>query len=256
MTAHDGNPEDPIVTFYKIVEGARDPARASGDWMGSMPLRAYKYCDPLVVASSFGWYLFPPVDFGLHWDGVSFKWNVGGGNQWYPLHMAQIPGSARTFQENSGKSSEDHLPPFLVALPESGIVQIWSGYAAATRRGWSLLVRGPVNLSASRDYQCLEGMVESDWWNGPIFSNIRFTKTDSLVFFRKDEPLFQVQPIPQQAYGDPILSTATTIKSPAEWPEKAWESYRTAIMPDDKRSGLPGSYAKCARKRRRDRQSG
>ena len=48
-------------------------------------------------------------------------------------------------------------PPFVGALQEPGVVQIWSGLVARTAPGWSLLVRGPANLPRSLGYEVYEG---------------------------------------------------------------------------------------------------
>ena len=58
------------------------------------------------------------------------------------------------------------------------MVQIWSGLVARTAPGWSLLVRGPANLPRNLAYEVYEGIVETDRWFGPLFTNIRFTRTN------------------------------------------------------------------------------
>ena len=59
----------PAVTFYTAIPGCRTPMRADPSVLGTLPARGFQYCEALRAASSFGWYVFPPIDFTLQWDG-------------------------------------------------------------------------------------------------------------------------------------------------------------------------------------------
>jgi len=50
-----------------------------------------------VTASSFGYYIFPPITFSLMWNGTDVIWTWEGQENWYPLHVAQFPGFRETF---------------------------------------------------------------------------------------------------------------------------------------------------------------
>jgi hypothetical protein len=52
-------------------------------------------------------------------------------------------------------------------------VQIWSGLIARTAPGWSLLIRPPANLPRLPGLDAYEGLVETDRWFGPLFTNHR-----------------------------------------------------------------------------------
>ena len=58
------------------------------------PSRGFQSCEALRTASSFGWYVFPPLDFTLQWDGSQILWTYRGAKAWYPLTSAQFPGAA------------------------------------------------------------------------------------------------------------------------------------------------------------------
>jgi hypothetical protein len=75
-------------------------------------------------------------------------------------------------------------PPFLTALAEPGTVQIWSGLAVRSAADWSLHVRAPANLPMPGGFVAYEGIVETDRWFGPLFTNIRLTRTNTPVVFR------------------------------------------------------------------------
>ena len=55
-------------------------------------------------------------------------------------------------------------------------MQIWSGLIARTAPEWSLLVRSPVNLARSQGYEHYEGIIETDRWFGPLFTNVRLER--------------------------------------------------------------------------------
>src|SRR5947209_934292 len=72
----------PLVTFYQLFPAAPEPRRADQSLGGSMPARAHSYCEPFRVASGFGWYLYPPINFELLWDGSRVRWRTGAGGEW------------------------------------------------------------------------------------------------------------------------------------------------------------------------------
>ena len=43
--------------------------RADRAAAGTMPTRAFRYCEAMTSASAFGRYVFPPITFSLMWDG-------------------------------------------------------------------------------------------------------------------------------------------------------------------------------------------
>src|SRR5690348_4003087 len=59
----------PIVHFYRLIDEARLPQRADRSAAGTLPTRAYRYCEAVTSASGFGWWIFPPTDLQFMWDG-------------------------------------------------------------------------------------------------------------------------------------------------------------------------------------------
>ena len=62
-----------------------------------MPTRAFRYCEPSTSASGFGYYIFPPINFSLQWDGHDIIWTFDGATEWMPLNSAQFPGFREHF---------------------------------------------------------------------------------------------------------------------------------------------------------------
>ncbi len=241
---------EPIVTFYRLFPQCRMPQRADRAAGGTIPTRAFRYCEAIASASSYGWYVFPPINFSQIWDGSDVMWTYEGEENWYPLRSAQLPDFSDYFDDNAPDDIKTFAPPFLSVLIEPGIVQIWSGLFARTAPDWSLLVRPLANLPRRQGYEPYEGIVEADRWFGPLFDNIRLTRTDVPIEFRTDLPLFQVQPVPRFVYADETLAAFETVPDLAQFGSGDWDAYRETIVgPNSTPERRPGRYAVTARKR-------
>ena len=142
-------------------------------------------------------------------------------------------------------------PPFLGALQEPGLIQLWTGLVARTAPGWSLLVRAPANVPRSGTYELFEGIIETDHWFGPLITNMRLTKTDVPIDFRADFPLLQVQPLPRQAYEDTTLNNYELVPDLKQLTPEDWDDYYdTVVRPHVQEVRPRGQYAAAARKRR------
>ncbi len=218
-----------------------------------MPVRAYRYCDAVTSAAAFGWWVFPPTDLQFLWDGHDIFWHCDGLEDWVPLFSsAQFPDQSARFDEAAPPDLQGCSPPFLTALANPGLVQIWTGLMVRSAPGWSLLVRAPANLPTPGGYSIYEGILESDRRFGPLFTNVRLTRTNVPVRLGADIPLVQVQPLPRVAYGDETLSSMGLTPNLGEFAAEDWEDYRTCIVrPSEDPNRTPGTYAVAARKRRK-----
>jgi len=59
-----------LVSFYKLTPGGRAPVRADRSVAGTLPVRALRYCEAVCTASALGYYVFPPLDLTIEWDGT------------------------------------------------------------------------------------------------------------------------------------------------------------------------------------------
>ena len=245
----------PVAHFYRLIDGARLPQRADRSAAGTLPTRAYRYCDAVTTAAGFGWWLFPPADLQFQWDGHDIFWQLTGWRDWLPLMpAAQFPDFATRFDRAAPSSLTGCSPPFLTALPEPGTLQIWTGLMARTAADWSLLIRAPANLPSPGGFSLYEGIVETDRRFGPLFTNLRFTRTHAPVCLRADFPLAQVQPLPRIAYSDATLGAVETTVDMAGLTARDWADYATAIaIPNKDPDRSFGGYAIATRKRARER---
>jgi hypothetical protein len=130
-------------------------------------------------------------------------------------------------------------------------VQIWSGLIARTKPGWSLLIRPVPNFPRSLSYELFEGIVETDSWFGPLFTNLRLKKTDVPIDFQAGLPLFHVQPIQRELYEGRVLDDFKVVAELRDWSHADWDSYReTVAAPNLVEHRLPGKHAVKLRRRR------
>jgi hypothetical protein len=240
------------VTFYSAIPACRTPMRADPSGLGTLPARGFQYCEALRVASSFGWYVFPPIDFTLQWDGSQVIWTYRGAKAWYPLTSAQFPGYQAIFDRVAPSRLRGFSPPFLTAVTEPGVIQVWTGLMIESAENWSVLVRPPANLPRNLAFDVYEGIVETDRWFGPLFTAIRLIKTDVPIHFSTEIPLIQVQPLHRSAYADEVSNAFGVVKHPAEFPAEAWSRYEQTIVKPNLDPERPvAAYATSVRRRRK-----
>jgi hypothetical protein len=247
--------ETPIARFYQLLQSARPPQRADRSACGTLPTRAFRYCEAATGAAAYGWWAFAPMDIQLLWDGSDIFWHYDGADDWLPLMpSAQFPDFAARFNGAAPPELAGCSPPFLTALPEAGTLQIWTGLFARTLPNWHLLVRAPANLPPQGGFTLYEGIVESDRWFGPVFTNLRFTRSHTPIRLRSDFPLIQIQPVPRQAYSDATLAAMSVVPEMQEFSDQDWGDYRaTIVVPNRDPDRAFGAYASAARKARANR---
>ena len=239
----------PECTFYRFYQHGRLPFRADRFAGGTLPMRAARYCDAVTTASGFGWWLFPPVDTYLSWDGRIIVWSSSG-DEWIPVDDAvHFPGFPEEFDKQAPDNLKGTAHPFLTALPEPGVIQISLGVLARTGADWSLLVRRPANFPLPGHFDHFEGIITTGSGIGHIFTNIRLTKTDFPIRLRADMPLVQVQPIPRIVLTEAVLADMMVKNSLSR---AEWDDYYRSIAEPNTRPDRPfGAYAVGERRARR-----
>lgn len=229
------------------------PIRADASVLGTLPARGFQYCEALRAASSFGWYVFPPIDFTLQWDGSRVIWSYRGANAWFSLTTAQFPRYRKLFDRVAPKRLRGLSPPFLTAVVEPGVVQVWTGLFIESADNWSVLVRPPANFPRNPAFELYEGIVETDRWFGPLFTNVRLIKTDIPIHFSTEIPLVQVQPLHRSTYADEISNNFGVVADVAKFPDTTWARYEQTIVKPSLDPRRPiGTYAGAVRRRRRN----
>jgi hypothetical protein len=242
-------PDAPRFRFLRLIPSATAPRRADRDAGGLIPLRAARWCDALAQATQHGFLLHPPADVSLLWDGERILWHMAPFEGWQVLDDAiQFPDYAAAFDQAAPAALAGCSPPFLTALPEPGVVQIWTGLVARTPPGWSLLLRAPANAPRIPGVEHFEGLVETDRWQGPLFVNLRLTRAGEPLHLRAERPFLLAQPVPQAAYADALYDLSETVETAAAT-QADWDALAAVLAPPEPRQ--PGAYAAEARRARK-----
>jgi len=192
------------------------------------------------------------MEFSVVWDGTEAIWTYpGAGGRWYPLQSAQYPYFSECFDKATTEACRGFAPPFLTLTDDHAILQIWTGVIARTMPDWSLLLRAPANLSRSRGYDMLEGIVETDRWFGPLFTNVRLIGSNVPLQFRADRPFLQIQPVHRSTYAEHSLNDFKVVSGVEALSAEDWNAYeQTVVSTNTNPSRRLGAYAVAARKRR------
>lgn len=245
----------PTVTFIRMIPAAIPPMRADKAALGYMPTSAFQYCEAMRVASSHGWYIFPPVDIQLRFNGTDIFHAVNG--QWEPLTSAYVPGLIDLWNEHCPSDFQGLVPPFLRALPARGAVQVWSGWLMSTAPGWNGLVRPMANVMRSSLFQCYEGVVETDQFCPcPLFINLQLLASDVTVSLQHNDPLFHLQPVQRLSYSDKAHNCefkeglVPVTEESVMMSEGEWTSFRETFRTDGgDETHRVGDYGASVRKR-------
>ncbi|WP_353314100.1 hypothetical protein [Shimia sp. NS0008-38b] len=165
--------------------------------LGRIPISAYQYCEAVRTASSMGWYVFPPTDFSLSYDGTEVF--IADEGEWRPLISEPLPENLESRWEAEFESKFGACPNMLSELSDPGVVQIFTGLFVSTPKNQWSHVRPLVNIHAKSSFWCYEGIVETDSFSPlPLFINIQMTRTNSEIYFPKEFPLFQISCVPSE----------------------------------------------------------
>jgi hypothetical protein len=247
---HRPSADGPHARFFSFTPLPMTPRPALKDAGGSLPIRAVRYCDAITQACAFGWWLYPPMDSWLMWDGGTVFYSLDGG-KFDPLDdSCAFPGMSERLATYAPEGVAPIASALFTALPEPGIVQVALGVIASTAPGWSLLLRRPANLPLFGGYDTLEGIVETDVWRGPLFINLRLTRTHSPIRLHAMAPLVQAQPLPHWLYRPGVMADMKC-GDLAEMSAADWESWNERFVePASRPLRQNGEYAVITRKRR------
>lgn len=241
-----------MLHLHKAYSKSPDIQAAQTTAAGTMPAVAFQYCEAMRSASSYGWYVYPPKDISLLFNGAETYHHDDG--QWFPLKSTNLE---QEFRGKWDKVCPPELvgcdPPYLSELFVPGHVQIWSGYFAWTDPGWNVLIRPPVNFGHRNEFSCYEGLVETEHFQPfPLFINIKITQTDSEIYIPFDRPLFQVQLIRSTDWKSRNqkldIAEGLSRDSGLDWGGLA----NTLRRVEDRDTRRPGTYAAKARKQGRN----
>ncbi|MEU9827020.1 DUF6065 family protein [Micromonospora chersina] len=235
-----GTVEPLRVEVYSLYADSRPAEAASPSLEGSLPVRAVRQCPPVAVGSGLGWYVYPPADFALRWDGQESEWSLLEENEpvrWRSLaggYDGKLPDAAAQLAKAPDRFRDDldifdrygGEIPFIDVDPRAGnMVELVTGVVARTSPGWCLLARGAPNWPAPAGLQIYEGVVETDWYTSLLPTILRLTEPGRVVRFYRNLPVMCLQPVHRsvlEAAGKAELVTGQGLE---EWPDDVWADF-------------------------------
>ena len=243
---------DRTLSLFQLVPGGPLPERAHRTRCGSLPSRGASFCEPLTAATGFGWHVSAPIPFQLLWDGATVRWRLSPAQEWAQVESVDIPGFRELWRAECPIA--DHYPApfaFLHVGQEPGLVRLWTGLVARTRPGWSLLVRSPANIPNDPAFHVLEGIIEQDWWFGPVLAIFQLARSDGPISFNPGVPLLQLQAIPKTVYAEETVNDVEVGQGFGSLTPQDWEAHRLSVAPSNADDHRVGWYKREVIRRRR-----
>ncbi|MEH6631752.1 MAG: DUF6065 family protein [Halopseudomonas aestusnigri] len=235
-----------MIEFFKCWPDAPDPVCPSPDLRGEIPARG-KFCEPFTAANTSGALICPPIDFSLTWTGTEILADLEGVEDTVIVDKLYLPDYADYWQTIAPDWALEVIPPFLEAVPERGLLQVFTGLYVQTQPGISTWIRGPINWPQSGNCMANEGIVETDWWAGPLFFVLQMQKTDYPVSFYRHTPFVQAIPVDRSLLN---LGKELKVSNVADAPDDFWESM--VKISSLHNQGPPGSYRRESRIRKKE----
>ena len=227
--------------------------------LGTLPLPAFQFCEAVRVATSAGWYIFPPKNAIISYDGQSTFIECEDGKTQLGSELTG-PEFTALWNSRCPVDLKDQEIAWLSYLNYPGHIQVWSGYFVETAPGWHLWIKPITNYIGPDALRCYEGIIETDTFKpAPLFANFRISKTDVNIKIDTMTPLFQVVPILAESFIHADAEETNVLESVEQSKQFDWHGYsQTTSSADDPKTNL-GSYGarvRAAKKRRlRDAQS-
>ncbi|QPH52745.1 DUF6065 family protein [Pontivivens ytuae] len=185
------------------------------------------------------------------WDGYEYEWSIDEGATWFVLgDSIQYPNFLEEFGEAAPPDIAEYAPPFASRTNDQDTLQIWPGIVARSSEGIAAHVRAPVNFEYGRGFVVIEGVIETDWWFGPLLVNLKFQKKGKPVVLRRDKPLLQVVPFSKKVYEQFESSDESTKSGLQALDQDEWRAYRDTVVRRMQTRTRLGDYAVDARRRR------
>lgn len=236
--------------IYQVVNGGHPPRKADASAFGTLPTSAYRYCEPVRTASQFGVYMFLPVRLSLAFEDENIYWSLDNFNNKYFLSDAiQYPNFSSDFGKYAPSDIREYSPPFLTRTSDADILQIWTGAFAKTSTGMSSWVRSPVNLRQHPAFEVIEGVVETDWWFGPLFANIRLKKEGVPFTISENQPFLQMLPFSREVNAMHNRENLSIHDGLDAMNDQNWADYTKTIPYRIKNGKKIGDYATTSRKK-------
>lgn len=192
---------------WKLHPKASKIAPAEKSCLGTANKSGIKWCGPYSAANSFGFWVYPPVDVEIFYDGSKFSSiEEDYSNDDYILLKSLVKPEDKV---NIEKWCSPHYgrTKFTYGEADKNVVQIWTGLILQTPPGYCLQIRSPINFPKN-DYHVMEGILETDWMQYDIWINLICDKNKKIII-KKDFPIAHLVPIKRESINNWEIETET-----------------------------------------------
>ena len=252
--------------FYSIYPGQKPPCLAK-DTTSDLPKRAKLFCHPFRAALQAGYHFFSPIDFDVHLtdnemqlrttsdEGVEKIVTITNDpdNQQpsYLLLQDTSPSKSKQALAEYRERLKDEQLPEGINLDTFGFyevmvnglyegnndffIQLWLGGVVETPPGYAAWVKHPGNRLLSNGLTCLDGLIETDRWQGWFAIVLKPEIKNEWLSVSTEQPICQILPYPLQSCE---LHSTTSSNTPQD---KFLEPLKWHIF-DPSYGRKPGKY--------------
>jgi len=219
--------------IYKLNKHGCRIVPADTTLLGQAHKDALKFCGPFTHANSAGWWVYPPIDLDVSYDGKG-NWQHKISSVYPNYEVRTLLESAVKFGSKSINVEEAKMGVYDLAKSkysfgnvEPDVFQFWTGCIFKLPPGWSLLVTNPVNIATNRPFSVQQGILEVDWLRTDHWLNFKWNSPGSWANIRIDqkEPIAQLIPIPRESYDRTLWKVVEKNLYDSEEVFKEWDEY-------------------------------
>lgn len=194
--------EDFLLNIWRLHPKSVRLQAAESTLNGTANPDGVRWCKPYATANAAGFWLFPPIDIDILWKGdrefeyrFHEQWPASDHDLVQSLVNPTQPYNVEMFCPRDGGRSKASF-----GTVDPAVVQMWTGCIFETPPGWCLHIRPPVNTPFP-GYRVMEGILETDWLQYDIWTNIVFEEKGRWIEFRKNQwpPLAQLIPMKRES---------------------------------------------------------
>lgn len=191
-----------IIKAWKLHPQASKIERAEKSCKGFANKAGLQWCGPYTTANQIGFWLYPPIDVDFIFQNNEIKIL---NSEEYSSEDYDIVKSLIRADDNSDFNKWTFpgvgRTKMTLGLIEPNVMQLWTGLIFQTAPGWCLQIRSPINFPYT-GFNVVEAILETDWLQYDIWTNISITAQNSVLRLRKDFPLAQLIPIRREGFRE------------------------------------------------------
>jgi len=238
------------LTVWRLSPYACRVEPAEKTLKGNANKEAVIWCHPFSTANRLGWWIYPPADLDVTWDGEKLSHEMHG----------EYPSIERSIIQQLSNRKEEvwwNRSKFTWGLVEPNVFQMWTGLIFQTPPGWSLLVRSPINHE-KEPFHIMEGVIEADWMQYDIWLNVVMDNSTQVAKFRRAQntPIAQIIPVQRAAYSADWELETRAVENATEEGNRVfsfWYQYNVKKFNGEKKQPLGEGYFKDAKTFYRER---